>query len=133
MLHARYRLRNRHAFPKIYQRGKRQGGSLCGLSWLPIPAQSDQTPQVAVVVSRKVCRKAVGRNRIKRQLRAALQPLLPQIRFGYWLILTARSGIVGRSWSEIRDEVERLVRKAKLLDPSAPLDRHHPTPSAPKR
>jgi ribonuclease P protein component len=61
---------------------------------------------------------AVVRNRVKRLLREAVRttakevgPLVP----GFDVILIARVPIVGKSFAEVRDMVQTLLRRAKLL------------------
>ncbi len=81
-----------------------------------IPTQST-VPQIAVVVSRKVSRKAVERNRIKRRIRAALAILLPRIRRHHWIAIYARSGALGCGWDQLVNELSALLGKAGLLDP----------------
>ena len=58
---------------------------------------------------------AVTRNRVKRRLREAITPLLPEIVPGCRLIFIARSAITDVSFKEIESTVRRLVQKAGLL------------------
>ena len=58
---------------------------------------------------------AVTRNRVKRRLREAITPLLPEIVPGCRLIFIARSAITEVSFKEIESTVRRLVQKAGLL------------------
>ncbi|MDX2271738.1 MAG: ribonuclease P protein component [Cyanobacteriota bacterium] len=115
MLSARYRLRRRSTFDQIYKQGKRQSCPLFSLSWIPMTGSSAASPpQIAVVVSKKVCRHAVGRNRVKRRLRAAIRHLLPQVPTGYWLVLTARTPVLTSDWSTILRQLQELLQKIPL-------------------
>ena len=58
---------------------------------------------------------AVTRNRVKRRLREAITPLLPEIVPGCRLIFIARSAVTEASFTEIESTVRRLVQKAGLL------------------
>ena len=58
---------------------------------------------------------AVTRNHVKRRLREAVTPLLPEIVPGCRLIFIARSPIAEASFSEIESTVRRLAQKAGLL------------------
>ncbi|MCL4257371.1 MAG: ribonuclease P protein component [Anaerolineales bacterium] len=58
---------------------------------------------------------AVQRNRAKRVLRAAMQPLLERIAPGHDLVLIARAGILASSSQQAQAALERLLRRAKLL------------------
>lgn len=125
VLPAGSRLRFRPAFEQIYRQGKRKKGSLCVVTWLPIPG-ADRSPsesgtplpstQFAVVVSKKVSRHAVQRNRIRRRIKAAIYPLLSQIKSGYWVIITARESANQSPGLALQQEVVCLVSQAGLLD-----------------
>jgi ribonuclease P protein component len=71
--------------------------------------------QIAVVVSRKVSRKAVERNRVKRRIRAAIALLLPQMLPHHWVAVYARSAMLTCSWEQLLKELSGLLRKAGLL------------------
>lgn len=58
---------------------------------------------------------AVQRNRAKRVLRAAMQPLLEHIKPGHDLVLIARQGILTSSSPQAHGALERLLQRAKLL------------------
>lgn len=81
-----------------------------------IPTQI-AVPQIAVVVSRKISRKAVERNRIKRRIRAAVAILLPRIRPHHWIAIYARRGALGCGWDQLVNELSALLGKGGLLDP----------------
>jgi len=61
---------------------------------------------------------AVVRNRAKRVLRAAVQPLLPQIRTHHDLLLLARPGIRDADSRELQQVISALLKKAGLLGPN---------------
>lgn len=58
---------------------------------------------------------AVVRNRVKRRLREAVTPLLPEIAPGCRLIFVARSPITEVTYREIENTARRLVSKAGLI------------------
>ncbi|MEO1134890.1 MAG: ribonuclease P protein component, partial [Cyanobacteria bacterium J06639_1] len=78
----------------------------------------------AIVVSKKVSRRAVDRNRIRRRIRSALRQLELQWRSGWDVIAIVkptpkerdRPYLLDCSYSELQQEVETLVRRAGLLD-----------------
>lgn len=59
---------------------------------------------------------SVRRNRAKRLLRAAIQPLLPHITPGWDLILIARPPLAEASMLETHTAVISLLQRAQLLD-----------------
>lgn len=58
---------------------------------------------------------AVQRNRAKRVLRAAIQPLLGAIQPGWDILLIARRPLASATSQEIRTAVESLLRRANLI------------------
>lgn len=70
--------------------------------------------RVAVVANRSLGG-AVARNRAKRVLRAAMQPLVEHIQPSQDILLLARHGITGAKSPQVQDALEQLLRKANLL------------------
>ena len=88
---------------------------------LPTGATGNVGPRVGIVASRKVGN-AVRRNRAKRVLRAAPQPLRPYLPAESWLVLVARSSLAQpdvRSQQIERELSELLVRLELLEDDPA--------------
>ena len=61
---------------------------------------------------------AVKRNRAKRLLRAAMQPLLPGLASGWDVILIARPELANSTLNETRQALESLLQRSKLIAPS---------------
>jgi ribonuclease P protein component len=58
---------------------------------------------------------AVQRNRIRRQLKACFDELLPGLRRGWDLVAVARQPIVQAEFSEIRSGIAKLLEQAGLM------------------
>ena len=58
---------------------------------------------------------AVRRNRAKRRLRAALRPLLAEVRPGWDAVWIARSRLVTAPWIDVQQAVAGLCRRAGIL------------------
>ncbi len=120
MLPQRLRLQNRNHFAAIYSQGRSCRGVWLSLRYLA--ARDRETLQMTVVVSRKVAKRAVQRNRIKRRLRAAFGVYLGSMRPGFILIWTVRQAepVLSASWPEVLAAVKELLEAAKLWrsDPS---------------
>lgn len=71
----------------------------------------------ATVVSKKVVRRAVERNRIKRRIRAIFRDLIHAIPDPFVCIVHAKTGAGRLSYHELRIEVEDLVRKMSMSTP----------------
>lgn len=70
--------------------------------------------RVGFSVSKKIG-KSVVRNRVKRRMREAVTPLLPQLKTGYNLIFIAREGIVDAPFLSIGASLRTLINKADLI------------------
>jgi len=71
--------------------------------------------RIGFAVGLGVSKKAVVRNRIKRQLREIVRLLLKEekIRHGHHVLVMVKSVIVGKEYGEIEREVERVLRDIK--------------------
>ncbi len=69
----------------------------------------------AVAAGLKYSKKAVARNRIKRQVRAIVHKHLGDIQPGYDVLLIARKESLQKKGSEIEPELLKTLAKAKLL------------------
>ena len=70
--------------------------------------------RIGVTASRAVGT-AVRRNRARRRLRAALHPLLPALRPGIDLVITARRPLLEASWAEVCAALRVLLHRAGCL------------------
>ena len=71
--------------------------------------------RVGFSVSKKVGN-AVVRNRVKRRLKAALAPLIKEIKPGHNLIIIARAAILDEPFLSIEKTLVYLLKKADLLE-----------------
>ena len=110
----RFRLTRSEDFKRVRRLGKSYAHPLLVLVVL---ANDDEKVRVGVAAGRTVGW-AVKRNRAKRLMRAAMQPLLPSLASGWDLVLIARSGLVSASLTQTQDALLAVLRRAKLLLPS---------------
>jgi ribonuclease P protein component len=114
-----HRLRRRQDFQKVYQRGKRhQGVNLTLRSLLHLPDLTTENlpaTRFGISVSQKVSKKAVVRNLLKRQVKAALRQLLPQVVSGWSVVIGVRPSAQGCEYVEILRELEQLLAAAEVL------------------
>ena len=118
-----HRLRGLRVFERLLRQGRRFHGDAMVLRVLPAdssllePRDRDQPPspwRCGVVVSAKVSKRAVVRNRLRRQLHAhllgcALQPQTP-----LWLLISLRPGSAELDPGRLLGECSDLLRKAGL-------------------
>ncbi|MBI4426107.1 MAG: ribonuclease P protein component [Candidatus Kerfeldbacteria bacterium] len=106
MLSRANRLRHTTAFSRVYQQGRAVGGQT-----LVVRARRTKptaTPRVGIVVGTKVSKRATARNRLRRQLRAAVRPRLPTAR-GFDLVIIAKSSALQQPFANLAAECARLI------------------------
>ena len=79
-------------------------------SHLPIPTQ------IGISISQKVSKRAVVRNRIKRQLKAIIRALLPQIAAGWQLVIVVKPSATQCSYEQFLQELKQLLRRAEIIN-----------------
>ena len=123
VLSREHRLRGRFVFDRLYQQGRRFQGNWMVLRTLAAqpellkPDLRDSSPQscrLAVVVSNKVSKKAVRRNRLRRLLHTHLSASLPGQASGLWLLLSLKPGCCDADDGVLLGECSQLLEKAGL-------------------
>lgn len=69
----------------------------------------------AFVVSLKVSKKAVERNKLKRRARAITYSLLKDVPIGTCAAVFFKPSMMGKKYAEIKDELTSLYKKAKIV------------------
>ncbi|NEP47715.1 MAG: ribonuclease P protein component [Moorea sp. SIO3C2] len=126
------RLKHWRDFKTVYRWGIRRSGrylTLRGLQQSTIPAIAKETiapektlpdnhppSRLGISISQKVSKKAVVRNRIKRQIRAALRQLLPRLSPGWKLVVIVKPEARECEYAQLLRELEKLLVKAEVLD-----------------
>jgi ribonuclease P protein component len=111
-----HRLKHRRDFDAVYQRGIRRNSSYLSLRALRLSV--DSPSRIGISISKKVSKKAVVRNRIKRQIRAILRQLLPRLKSGWDIVIGVRSQAVECDYQQFLQELEQLLAKAEVLNGS---------------
>ena len=70
----------------------------------------------AFIVSTKISKKAVDRNKITRYLREAVKESLEEISEGYDVLFLAKKKIMKKKGKEIAEETKQLFREANLIE-----------------
>lgn len=114
-LNRAFRLRKNSDFQRVRQQGGSTASRLLILAWKP----NDQAIlRVGFVVSKRISKRAVQRNYIKRLLAEAVRPLLADIPPGWDIVFSARNQIVGVRLPVLIQDVSTLLRRARLLEGS---------------
>ncbi|AFZ13585.1 ribonuclease P protein component [Crinalium epipsammum PCC 9333] len=128
------RLRRRQDFKEVYQSGRRRTGAYFTVRSLKDKFRSPQSRRgatkadptqapnlilptlIGISISQKVSKKAVVRNRIKRQIRAAIRQLLPRISPGLLVVIVVRPTASECVYVEILRELEQLLVEAEVIN-----------------
>ena len=125
-----HRLKQRRDFQAVYHKGIRRTGRYLILRGLSKRSNSpkDATQEklqidqgklptrIGISISQKVSKKAVVRNRIKRQIRAILRQLLPRLAPGWQLVVVVRPGAEQCEYAHFLRELEQLLVEAEVLN-----------------
>ena len=104
------RVRARAHFDRVFADNRRTASPLIALHW-----HSDgEAPQLGLAVSRKVDPNAVGRNRIKRQLREQFRQLRSQLRPGSYVVVV-RPAAVAATGAQLREGLRAVLQRAGAL------------------
>jgi ribonuclease P protein component len=111
VLAAQNRLRRREDFARVYAKGRQYNSSHLKLR---IYRTGSSDLQVGIVVSKKVSKKAVVRNLIKRQLRAIFRICLPQLQPGLQIVVTVfiKPQEVIPGYKQFEAELTKLLNRA---------------------
>jgi ribonuclease P protein component len=119
----RHRLRGTRVFDRLYRQGRRFHGQWLTLRVLPaIPdllsprdRHHPSSPwRCAVVVSSKVSKRAVRRNRLRRLICQLLQSQPPSGSRPCWLVFSLKPGSLDAEESQLLGECLMLLQKAGL-------------------
>jgi ribonuclease P protein component len=120
----RHRLKGQRVFDRLYRRGRASHGPFLMLRWLTAepdllpPEQRCHAPSAwrcGVVVSSKVHKRAVQRNRLRRLLHGHLTQLAIRGPAGpVWLLLSCKPGSAERDPASLLGECDELLQRAGL-------------------
>ncbi len=118
-----YRLRRRQDFQQVYQKGRRRTGTHLSVTVLPRPRSLDGSTArhfdatcFGISISKKVSKKAVDRNLIKRRIKGALRQLISEILPGKMVVITCKPSIIGCDYDKILRELEKLLLTLEVMN-----------------
>jgi len=112
MLPCENRLKRDKDFQALFKKGQGTYGSVCGAKW---QKNGLKVFRAAVVVGTKVSKKAVVRNRLRRQVREIIRLRLDQFKPGYDLVLIVKKEALGKKQSELEKAVLQLLKKVPFF------------------
>jgi len=95
-----------------------RGGRTAASQHLVLRFMTNQREEsrVGFVCGKKVAKRAVARNKIKRRLREIVRALLPSIKPGFDLVFLTRPGAADLEFEEMGLIVEGLLERARVLN-----------------
>ncbi len=89
------------------------------LAWMPNDVEKIR---VGFVVSKRISKRAVDRNYIKRLLSEAIRVYLPRLPIGLDIVVSARQKASMADLGVLEQDLLTLLRKARLLEATSNLD-----------
>jgi len=108
----KYRLKKRKDFEAVKKKGKLVSGPLFSLLVLK---EKSAGPKFAFIVSKKIDKRAVVRNKIRRRLAEAVRQILPKISANLKVIFLARPRLKEAKFKDIIRELKRMVLSPRSL------------------
>lgn len=117
MLATPHRLKKNRDFGAVYRKGSRQSTKYLVLRTHRSGVNATKIPiRIGFSISQKVSKRAVVRNRIKRQLRAACHQLLPELQPGWDVVIVVRTAAVQCDYFQFLQQLRQLFAEAEILN-----------------
>jgi ribonuclease P protein component len=113
MLSAANRLRKPHDIARVYKRGVYGGGD--GTLSLKAAPNNRAESRAVVVVSKKVDKRAVVRNRIRRRLTELLREQWATLPGGYDIVISVHTDLSDAPAATLRATLATALRRARVL------------------
>lgn len=111
MLKKIYRLTKDKEFDNVFKHGQAGFDKIVGIK--AVRNQTDKS-RFGIVVSAKISKKAVERNKIKRQIREIIRARLDKIKSGYDIMIISLPDILGKNYQEIEESISRNFKRLGL-------------------
>lgn len=115
-----HRLKNRRDYRAVYAQGvRRYSPHLTLLALADSDAEgTDSTPasSFGISISKKVSKKAVVRNRLKRQIKGVIRTYLSEIKPGWRIVIVVRPKAIECKYEHFLRELEELFKQAKIIN-----------------
>lgn len=112
MLPKKYRLRLKKDFDRIFKRGKFVGGRFFTMGY---GKNNLDVSRFAVVASKKVDKRAVGRNLIRRRTGEIIRLGREKIKTGFDFVFIAKPAVLAKTHKETEEDIIGLLGRAKMI------------------
>ncbi len=113
MIASLYRLRGDKSFKDVLDTGRLVQSESFGLVF--VKRDDEEVPKFGFIVSTKVSKEAVQRNRIKRALSEAVRFLTADIKSGYDVVFLAKQKATKKTTDELMNEVRETLKVTGLF------------------
>ena len=116
MLPKKYRLSG-YQVSQIFKKGRFFNAPLFTLKFLPLKNISPdfKNSLFSITVPLKVEKKAVRRNKIRRQVYEIIRHLLPELKSGWAIAILAKKEILKVSYRQMEEQLQTAFREIKIL------------------
>lgn len=115
-----HRLRDRQDYRAVYVQGTRRYSPHLTLIALKeknkLSAVSTPATMFGISISKKVSKKAVVRNRIKRQLKGVIRNNLKRIVPGWQVVIVVKPQAIECKYEHFLRELEKLLKETKIIN-----------------
>lgn len=112
MLKKQERLTKDKDFDNVFKNGKSSYDKFLGVK---VTENTFENSRVGILVSTKVSKKAVDRNKIKRQIREILENYLDGFDRNYDIVVITLPSLLGRDFKQIQNSIIFNLKKLKIL------------------
>jgi len=112
MLNKTNRLKKKKDFETVFKKGKSFKNSFLIIR---IASNKLQFSRFGLVVSQKVSKKAVVRNKVRRRMSEIIRKRIKEIKVGLDVVLIALSGLEKKSFLETEEAITSLFKKIKII------------------
>jgi len=113
MLSKENRLKKKKDFEKVFKKGR---GVNQDFLFLKFQKNNIKESRFGFLVSQKISKKAVIRNKIKRRLRGLINSNLSKIKKGNDIILVTRPGLEKNDFQSTKEMINTILKKANLFN-----------------
>ena len=115
MIPSLFRFHGHNSLRYVYANGKAIRTQLLTIKYVPNTHRTH--PRFSIVVSKKVLKSAVGRNRIRRRLYEYLRPQIKDMPAVYDVVVIATSSEIRKMpATELKDQLDQAFSKAELFN-----------------
>ena len=112
MLSRKYKLKKDNDFKKVFNKGKYYQKDFIKIKFLKNDLEINR---FGLVIGLKISKKAVQRNKIKRQLEEVIQSELEQMKKGIDIVILVQPEIIEKEYQEIKEVLIELFKKSKII------------------